>query len=164
VAGDLFHGRIPDGAVYVGRQAPGLSRSRFANRHRVGRCAVCGIEHDRTGAVAAYATDLDQNPALLRAARAELAGRELACWCPLGLACHADVLVAVVTRPRVWLAGAERGRLVPADAPVVRDDLMRHWQPAPGGYRTADGRHYATWAELHARFDLVEVGWPCASA
>jgi hypothetical protein len=39
----------------------------------------------------------------------------------------------------------------------VRDDLMRHWHPAPGGYRTADSRHHATWAELHARFDLVEV-------
>lgn len=27
--------------------------------------------------------------------RAELAGRDLACWCPLSEACHADVLLAV---------------------------------------------------------------------
>lgn len=27
--------------------------------------------------------------------RSELAGRDLACWCPLGDPCHADVLLAV---------------------------------------------------------------------
>lgn len=27
--------------------------------------------------------------------RAELAGRDLACWCPLDLPCHADVLLVV---------------------------------------------------------------------
>jgi len=31
VRGDLYHGQVPDGAVYVGRQAPGLKRSKFAN-------------------------------------------------------------------------------------------------------------------------------------
>ncbi|MGH3853145.1 MAG: hypothetical protein ACRDR6_06535 [Pseudonocardiaceae bacterium] len=35
---------------------------------------------------------------------------------------------------------------------------MRTWRPGPDGrYRTGDGRHYATWDELHARHDLVEV-------
>jgi hypothetical protein len=68
------------------------------------------------------------------------------------------VLLAVVARPRVWLAGGPRGVLAPADRPVVRDDLMRQWFcVADDRYRTADGRHCATWAELRARFDLVEV-------
>ena len=58
VIGDLFHGRIPDGAVYVGRAAPGLSASPYANPHRVGSCRRCGVTHDRTDAVAAYARDL----------------------------------------------------------------------------------------------------------
>jgi hypothetical protein len=31
VAGDLFHGRVPDGVLYVGRAAPGLRRSPYAN-------------------------------------------------------------------------------------------------------------------------------------
>jgi hypothetical protein len=31
VDGDLFHGQVPDGAVYVGRQAPGLRKSPYAN-------------------------------------------------------------------------------------------------------------------------------------
>lgn len=30
--------------------------------------------------------------------RAELAGRDLACWCPLDQACHADVLLELANR------------------------------------------------------------------
>lgn len=30
--------------------------------------------------------------------RAQLAGRNLACWCPLGTPCHADVLLEVANR------------------------------------------------------------------
>lgn len=32
-------------------------------------------------------------------ARAELAGRDLACWCPLHVACHADVLLEIANAP-----------------------------------------------------------------
>jgi hypothetical protein len=38
VQGDLFHGLVPDGAVYVGRAAPGLKRSRYANPFRAAAC------------------------------------------------------------------------------------------------------------------------------
>jgi hypothetical protein len=31
VTGDLFHGQVPIGAVYVGRAAPGLRKSPYAN-------------------------------------------------------------------------------------------------------------------------------------
>lgn len=64
-------------------------------------------------------------------------------------------------RPRVWLvAGLSTtdSEVVPADRPVVRDDLMRRWYPGVDGrWHTADGRHHATWRELRSRFDLVEV-------
>ncbi|SFW50404.1 hypothetical protein [Amycolatopsis australiensis] len=62
-------------------------------------------------------------------------------------------------RPRVWLvAGLAAPTREPADHPPVRDDLMRRWEPRPDGtYQTADGRHHASWTELHARYDLVEV-------
>ena len=61
-------------------------------------------------------------------------------------------------RPRVWLVAGASRTAVPADHPVVRDDLMRRWVPGSDGpYHTADGRHHADWTELHARFDLVEV-------
>lgn len=97
VAGDLFHGRVPAGAVYVGRSAPGLPRSRWANRHRAAKpCRVCGLTHDRWAAVAAYAADLDRDPTLTAGASTVLAGCDLACWCRLeDRPCHADLLLLV---------------------------------------------------------------------
>ncbi|MFG1820580.1 DUF4326 domain-containing protein [Kribbella sp. NPDC049174] len=46
-------------------------------------------------AVAAYRDHLRGHPELVEAARVELLGRRLACWCPLEMPCHADVLAAV---------------------------------------------------------------------
>ncbi len=100
VVGDLFHGRVPTGAVYVGRAAPGLPASRYANPHRPDACRRCGAVHqDRAAAVAAYAADLAGRPDLVRAAREELAGRDLACWCPPDQPCHADVLLELANSP-----------------------------------------------------------------
>ena len=102
VAGDLFHPRLPDGAVYVGRGTPGLRASRFANPHRAGgSCRACGRVHDQVDVVTAYAHHLAEHPDLVEAARRELAGVDLACWChPRIGPCHAGVLVLVA-------AGAE---------------------------------------------------------
>jgi hypothetical protein len=61
-------------------------------------------------------------------------------------------------RPRVWLVGAIGTAPDPTDLPVVRDSWLRTWLPGPDGrYHSADGRHHATWTELHTRYDLVEV-------
>lgn len=96
VVGDLYHGRVPERAVYVGRGAPGIAASRFANRHRAGDCRTCRRHHGQADAVAAYAEDLQQRTDLVAAARRELAGRDLACWCRLDVVpCHADVLLLV---------------------------------------------------------------------
>jgi hypothetical protein len=35
ITGDLFHGQVPDGAVYVSRQAPHLKRSPYASPYPV---------------------------------------------------------------------------------------------------------------------------------
>lgn len=95
VQGDLFHGRIPDGAVYVGRPAPNFPGSPFQNRHPVGNCRRCSRGHaDQASAVSAFAHDLDSDPGLAVAARRDLAGRDLACWCKEP-PCHGDVLVLV---------------------------------------------------------------------
>jgi hypothetical protein len=57
----------------------------------------------------------------------------------------------------VWLVAGGR-RPDPRDQPVVRDDLQHVWWPGPDGlWHTGDGHHHATWSELRARFDLVEV-------
>lgn len=90
---------MPEGAVYVGRP------TEWANPWRVGAPAL--IETPLPGAVdgTLYVRELVITPeiavALYRAAftpdapeaRAELAGRDLACWCPLDQPCHADVLL-----------------------------------------------------------------------
>jgi hypothetical protein len=63
-----------------------------------------------------------------------------------------------MARPRVWLVAGLRDAPAPVDAVTVRDDLMRTWTPGPdSNWHTADGRHHATWRELHGRYDLVEV-------
>jgi uncharacterized protein DUF4326 len=136
VAGDYFHGRVPDGAVYVGRSAPGLRGSRYANVFPVRRGMSRGhplrpyldaaiINVDGVTAARLAARDCDvlrpgtariastafyywfrDQPALIAEAEAELAGRDLACWCPepaIGEPdwCHAFTLLLRVNGPNV---------------------------------------------------------------
>ena len=70
---------MPPGAVYVGRP------TRWGNSFTI-------AEHGRAGAVARYRGALLADPARLAVLR-ELGGRDLACWCPQHVACHADVLL-----------------------------------------------------------------------
>jgi hypothetical protein len=119
VIGDRFHGRVPDDAVYVGRAAPGLPASRFHNPYQAPKAAqkagqpprrntVDGetVEvRDRPHAVELFRGYLRRHPDLVEAARQELAGRDLCCWCPLPAPgepdiCHAALLITVA-------AGAE---------------------------------------------------------
>jgi hypothetical protein len=88
VEGDLYHGRVPEGAVYVGRAAPGLRASPFANPFTVKK-------HGRAEAVRLYREDLMGNPQLLAQARRDLADKDLACWCSPAQLCHADILLEV---------------------------------------------------------------------
>jgi hypothetical protein len=61
-------------------------------------------------------------------------------------------------KPRVWLVAGTGVKPDPIDQPAVRDNRMITWLAGPDGrYHSADGRHHATWSELHARFDLVEI-------
>jgi hypothetical protein len=53
------------------------------------------VAGDRAAAVVEYRAYLAAHPDLVGAARRELAGRDLCCWCPLDEPCHADVLLAV---------------------------------------------------------------------
>jgi hypothetical protein len=53
-----------------------------ANRDQAVECFGSWLEHQRHRDAAAFAAYL-----------APLVGRDLACWCPLDLACHADVLL-----------------------------------------------------------------------
>ena len=103
--------RMPEGAVYVGR--PTI----YGNPFRVG-VPFCGptirtihTPAEAVGSFRAWAQLDTLDPLLwdsglivahvyLRAAlqRGDLAGRDLACWCPLSSPCHADVLLEMANR------------------------------------------------------------------
>lgn len=88
--------RMPEGAVYVGRG------SRWGNPFKVGAQGFIfekgAVFYRGAGATAANVTKLYREevaPKLREAARAELAGKDLACWCPPDQHCHADVLLEI---------------------------------------------------------------------
>lgn len=86
VTGDLFHGRVPNGAVYVGRAAPGLRKSPYANPFSVSTYGLA----EPLRRYRLYAEGFD-----VVTLRQDLAGKDLACWCPLDQPCHADALLEV---------------------------------------------------------------------
>lgn len=77
--------RKPPSAVSVARP------HRYGNPHQV--TADLGA----AAAVELYRQDLHAGrlPYDVEQIRAELAGRDLMCWCPPGQACHADVLLEI---------------------------------------------------------------------
>lgn len=109
--------RMPPGAIYVGRPSKWGNPWRItAERHRghlwhrvrhatEDRSAGSFVvpEYARQTATRQFYTDLvnDRLPYTLDDVERELAGYDLACWCPLadsrrsvlGLQCHADVLL-----------------------------------------------------------------------
>jgi Domain of unknown function (DUF4326) len=94
VAGDLFHGRVPAGAVYIGRGSPGLPRSVYANPYPV-------KAHGLAESLRLYTEHLDRHPHLVARARVELGDSDVACWCKLPAAgepdlCHGAVLLEVI--------------------------------------------------------------------
>ncbi|WP_245665686.1 DUF4326 domain-containing protein [Actinoplanes subtropicus] len=83
--------RMPAGTVYVGRP------TRFGNPFPAGyfgrEQAVQLYREWLAGADHLGYTDADQRRRAILDGLPDLAGRDLACWCPPGEACHADVLL-----------------------------------------------------------------------
>jgi hypothetical protein len=85
--------RMPEDAKYVGRPTV------FGNPFQV------PSPPSRTGRLLAreyyrlkLTEGIEATPAMLDELRAALAGRDLACWCPLDQPCHADVLLELANR------------------------------------------------------------------
>jgi hypothetical protein len=76
---------------------------RWGNPHKVGMCAVCGVEHTQAEAVAEFRAELESAP---EDVRRELRGKNLACWCRLDQPCHADVLLRVANETEPGARGA----------------------------------------------------------
>lgn len=82
---------LPVDVVVVSR--PG----RWGNPFRVGAPGI----PDAAAAVAAHRAWIVEQPELLAAACVELAGRDVACWCPLSAECHGDTLLAIANAVEV---------------------------------------------------------------
>jgi hypothetical protein len=90
--------RMPEGAVYVGRPTV------YGNPWGIedARAWQIPVERRWEWVVGKYAEDAKRGVfdyihsgrfVTLDEMRAELAGRDLACWCPLDRSCHANVLL-----------------------------------------------------------------------
>lgn len=77
---------LPAGWVYVGRASRGLPASQYANPFPIGKGGNRDEVLDR------YRQEVVPTYDLTRL-RADLAGRDLACWCGPSQACHADILL-----------------------------------------------------------------------
>jgi len=77
---------IPSGMVYIGRP------SKWGNPFVIGR------DGDRETVIAKYKVWLETQPNLTDAARRELGGKNLVCFCA-PLPCHGDVLLEIANGP-----------------------------------------------------------------
>jgi hypothetical protein len=98
---------MPEGALYVGRP------TRFGNPFTVAdaladdpelteaearrRCASL-FELWLTGEISLTGPEFATRRATILDRLGELAGRDLACWCPPGGPCHADVLIVIANQ------------------------------------------------------------------
>ena len=108
ITGDLYHPVVPAGAVRITRP------SRWGNPHEVGPDCPPDV------AVARFRADLyaGRLRVTVEDVRRDLAGRDLACWCPPDRPCHGDVLVEVANR-------RARGRPAGVDSGVARGAASR---------------------------------------
>lgn len=89
--------KMPENTVYVGRG------TKWGNPFAVGKPggAFTAMVKDRRHAWQLYNSIAREKPALVAAAREELKGKNLACWCPLPSepyepdCCHAAVLLEI---------------------------------------------------------------------
>lgn len=86
----------PTDAVYVGRAWRDVPASKFGNPFHVGqrRSNFEPSDAPRMRAIEQFREWLLSKPELVEAAKAELRGKHLVCWCA-PLACHADVLLEI---------------------------------------------------------------------
>lgn len=92
--------KMPDNTIYVGRP------TRWGNPFRIGSMTYLtgkktGQKIDAAGVVEMFRfnTTGDHNAEARKTIRAELAGKNLRCWCPLDQPCHADVLLEIANKP-----------------------------------------------------------------
>jgi hypothetical protein len=107
----VLNKRHSNAGVYIGRPT------------KWGNPFVIGADGSRADVIAKFEAYLLANPALMQAARSELKGKDLVCWCA-PLACHGDVL----SRIAMTMASLS---LEDEDNPEVADRLVTPESDAP---------------------------------
>jgi hypothetical protein len=92
---------MPEGAVYVGRPTLYGNATTVHDYFNAGFSG--SLKAARQWAVEQYRFRLFDNgwmwmPAMREQLRADLRGKDLACWCPLNQPCHADVLLELANQ------------------------------------------------------------------
>jgi hypothetical protein len=83
--------RMPEGTIYVGRPTKWGNPYKITDYSDPELCLKDYRDHIRR---AALDDRLD-----VRLYLGELRGKDLACWCPIGSPCHADILLEMANRP-----------------------------------------------------------------
>lgn len=89
--------KMPEGAVYVGRP------TKWGNPYKVGQAvgphAYPMSAFEARDNYRAWLESCNEYSTISEAvAKQELSGKDLACWCPLDQACHADVLLEIANQ------------------------------------------------------------------
>lgn len=97
--------RMPENTVRVAR--PGMWGNRFIVSPKVKPGSRSGCDYicvptveDAVECYRLYMVEQMQLHQCVRDAVAELRGKNLACWCPIGSPCHADVLLELANQER----------------------------------------------------------------
>lgn len=84
---------MPDNTVYVGRGTI------WGNPFPVGKEMHLGLILDLDMSLRLFVMHLNfDGSSLVPAAKKQLKGKNLACWCPLDQPCHADILLEVANK------------------------------------------------------------------
>ncbi len=85
-------------SVYNLRSVSPASAVRIDRKTKWGNPFVIGKDGNREEVIAKFEAWIMTKPDLLAAARDELRGKDLLCWCA-PLACHGDVLLRIAAQP-----------------------------------------------------------------
>lgn len=137
--------RMPANTVYVGRG------SKWGNPYKVGdnQWTPQGFKlwSSYADVVDAYRQDVADGAIDTAAIRADLAGKNLSCWCPLDQHCHADVLLEIANtteelregKPVLYWPGVRSDRHEPQQGIVISNGVVVFGGTACVRIRKQDG-------------------------
>ncbi len=91
--------RMPEGTVYVGRPTKWGNPYKLGDRPLGGTiCFIPIFQPSGEKVLAAYREYMSKCAWLIEEHGHEIRGKDLACWCPVGSPCHADILLELANQ------------------------------------------------------------------